>query len=67
MQKRYLVLFIETFIQDLHLILRSCKSINMYCFLNESINSDESFIEGKTVLLQGQQHLSNSCLQGEYN
>lgn len=35
---------------NIHLILRSCKAINMYCFLNEAIHSDESFIVGETVL-----------------
>lgn len=35
--------------QDLHFILRSCKAINMHCFLNEAINSDESFIVEKTA------------------
>ncbi len=40
MQERCFVFFMETFIQDLHLLLRSCKAINMYCFLNETINSE---------------------------
>lgn len=49
-EKKCLVVFMETFMQDLHFILSSCKAINMYCFLNEAINSDESFIVEKTVL-----------------